>query len=161
MERRRKHPGHGSSQNACPVASLGIKIFNRQSNLPLKAASVRRLVAFFLQEKKVDCKKVALYFVGQRKIGQLHADFFQDPTTTDCITFPLGDGHLGEIFICPQAAINYNPQRPYEEVSLYILHSLLHLLGYEDIDKKKRAVMRKEEKRLMKLANKNRCLLPA
>ena len=155
MERRRKHQSHRASKNPCCC----IKIFNRQSNLPIDAASVRKLVEFFLQEKKVDTPEVNIYFVGSRKITQLHAKHFQDPTPTDCITFPHGKELLGEIVVCPKAALDYNPKKPYEEMTLYVIHGLLHLLGYDDIEKKKRAVMRREEARLMKLAKKHRCLI--
>ncbi len=155
MERRRKHQGDRASKNPC----CRIKIYNRQSNLPIDLSSVRKLVMFFLQEKKVATQEVAIYFVGIRKITQLHAKHFQDPTPTDCITFPLNEQLLGEIFVCPKAAMNYNPKHPYEETTLYIIHGLLHLLGYDDIDRKKRARMRREEKRLMALAKKHRCLV--
>ena len=151
MERRRKHQSDRASQNP----RCRIEIFNRQSNLPIKISSVRKLVEFCLREKKID-QDVALYFVGIRKITQLHADYFQDPTPTDCITFPLNDDLLGEIFVCPKAALDYNPKHPYEETTLYIIHGLLHLLGYDDIDKKERARMRREEKRLMALLKKHR-----
>jgi probable rRNA maturation factor len=128
--------------------------------LPIDISSVRKLVEFFFQEKKIACQEVAIYFVGIRKISKLHADHFQDPTPTDCITFPFNEalleGLLGEIFVCPQSALNYNPQHPYEETTLYIIHGLLHLLGYDDIDKKERARMRREEKRLMALVKKHR-----
>ena len=110
----------------------------------------------------MSCQEIALYFVGVRTITKLHADYFKDPTPTDCITFPLkalGADFLGEIFVSPQAALDYNPLRPYQEITLYILHGLLHLLGYDDIDRKKRALMRREEKRLMALAKKNKCIL--
>ncbi|MBS0649203.1 MAG: rRNA maturation RNase YbeY [Verrucomicrobia bacterium] len=120
---------------------------------------MRKLVSFFLQEKKADCKEVAIYFVGQKKISQLHQDYFQDPTPTDCITFPLDSDFLGEIFVCPQAALDYNPEHPHQETTLYVLHGLLHLLGYDDIDRKERTRMRREEKRLMALAKKHRCLI--
>ncbi|HEY5235470.1 MAG TPA: rRNA maturation RNase YbeY [Rhabdochlamydiaceae bacterium] len=122
-------------------------------------SSVRKLVMFFLQEKKVALQEVAIYFVGIRKITQLHAEHFNDPTPTDCITFPFDDQLLGEIFVCPKAALDYNPKKPYEETTLYIIHGLLHLLGYDDIDSKKRALMRREEKRLMALAKKHRCII--
>lgn len=155
MERRRKHQSDRPSQNA----RYRVKIFNRQKDLPLKASSVRKLVSFLLHEKQVDCQEIVIYFVGMHKTRKLHAQFFQDPSPTDCMTFPLKGPLLGEIFICPKAALDYNPQNPYVEVTLYIIHALLHLLGYDDIDKKKRAQMRKEERRLMLLAKKNQCQL--
>jgi len=155
MERRRKHKSDRASQDACCC----INIYNRQANLPIKISSVRKLVSFFLQEKKVACKELSLYFVGKKKISQLHADHFQDPSPTDCITFPLDQDFLGEIFISPQAALAYNPEHPYEETTLYVLHGLLHLLGYDDIDRKDRARMRREEKRLMALVKKHQCMI--
>jgi probable rRNA maturation factor len=155
MERRPKHKGHRPSQNACPR----VNISNRQSDLPLSTSSAKKLVRFFLEHKKVDCQEVSVHFVTTRRIAKLHGEHFQDPTPTDCITFPLDQKFLGEIFVCPRAALDYNPRQPYIETSLYIIHGLLHLLGYDDIDKKKRALMRKEEKRLLALARKHRCLL--
>ena len=114
---------------------------------------------FVLQKKKI-FQEVAIYFVGVRKITRLHAKYFNDPTPTDCITFPLLDNQLlGEIFICPKAALDYNPKKPYEETTLYIIHGLLHLLGYDDIESKKRIRMRREEKRLMALVKKHRCMI--
>lgn len=157
MERRRKYKSHKSPQDS--DHRCRIKIFNRQTNLPIKRSSVIEAVNFFLQEKNVDCQEIAIYFIGKRKSSQLHSQFFNDPTPTDCMTFPLDADFLGEIFICPQVAKEANPRAPYEETTLYIFHSLLHLLGYDDIDKKKRARMKREENRLLALARKNTCIL--
>jgi len=154
MERRRKHQSHRPAQNSC----CRIRVTNRQSNLPIDLSSVRRLALFVLQKKKIS-QEVAIYFVGVRKITQLHAKHFNDPAPTDCITFPLNDQLLGEIFICPKAALDYNPKKPYEETTLYIIHGLLHLLGYDDIDSKQRVRMRREERRLMALIKKHRCII--
>jgi probable rRNA maturation factor len=150
MERRRKHKSDRASQNAC----CRINIYNSQTDLPIKISSVRKLVQFFLQKKGVVCQELSVYFVSKKKISKLHADHFQDPSPTDCITFPLDQDFLGEIFVCPQAALAYNPKHPYEETTLYLLHALLHLLGYDDITSKERARMRREEKKLMTLAKK-------
>ena len=114
---------------------------------------------FLLQKKSVECQEISIYFVSEKKITQLHADHFKDPTPTDCITFPLDNDFLGEIFVCPKAAILYNPKQPYQETTLYVIHGLLHLLGYDDISSKERARMRREEKKLMTLVKKSRCLI--
>lgn len=155
MERRRKQKSHRSSQDT----RYRINIYNRQSNLPISARSIRRAVMFFLQEKNVDCQELSVYLVGKRKITHLHGQFFNDPTPTDCITFPIDSQFLGEIFVCPQVACETNSKKPYDETTLYIFHCLLHLLGYDDIDKKKRVQMRREEKRLMTLARRKQCIL--
>ncbi|HEX2580165.1 MAG TPA: rRNA maturation RNase YbeY [Rhabdochlamydiaceae bacterium] len=138
---------------------MTLRIINRQTNLRISLFSVRKLVLFFFQQKKISNQEVTIYFVGIRKITQLHARYFNDPTPTDCITFPFNDQLLGEIFVCPKAALDYNPKKPYEETTLYLIHGLLHLLGYDDIDSKQRARMRREEKRLMALIKKHRCII--
>ena len=155
MERRRKQKSHSSSQNT----RYRINIYNRQSSLPISARSIRLAVVFFLEEKKVDCQEISVYLVGKRKITELHGEYFNDPTLTDCITFPLDHQFLGEIFVCPPVARTANPEAPYDETTLYIFHCLLHLLGYDDINQKKRAEMRREEKRLMTLAREKKCIL--
>lgn len=105
------------------------------------------MVSSVLKYLDVECEEVALYFVSTKTICELHDQFFQDPSPTDCISFPLGKPHLGEIFVCPQAAIDYGA--PYPETTLYIIHGLLHLIGYDDLNPKDKRVMRKKEKSCM------------
>jgi len=59
---------------------------------------------------------------------------------------------LGEAFICPEAAVVYceeNGGDVHEEITLYIIHTLLHMLGYDDIEPKDRTRMRQAERRWM------------
>jgi probable rRNA maturation factor len=120
---------------------------------------VRRLVRFFWSEKSVTAAEVALHFVSSRKMAALHGKFFGKRTVTDCMSFPLGEDHLGEIVICPKAALSYAPDAPYEELSLYLIHGLLHLMGYDDQTSRGRAAMEREQERLLSLAKKKRCLI--
>jgi probable rRNA maturation factor len=43
-----------------------------------------------------------------------------------------------------------------EEITLYLVHGFLHLLGYEDTTQDKRDEMKKHEKKWMNLLAKNR-----
>lgn len=108
------------------------------------------------------CSEVSIYFVTKEAIGQIHRQFFQDPSPTDCISFPLSGDHLGEILVCPAMAIQYAKKRkldPYKEASLYIVHGLLHLLGYDDLEEKTRRTMRKKEKSCIRHLYEHRKLL--
>jgi probable rRNA maturation factor len=95
------------------------------------------MVLFVLKTYEANCEEVNVHLVSKKTITKLHEDFFQDPTPTDCITFPFAeDSLLGEIFICPEVAIEYAnkyKKDPHQETSLYIVHALLHLLGFDDI----------------------------
>lgn len=101
----------------------------------------------------MSCDEIAIYFVSTPIICKLHQDFFQDPTPTDCISFPYEeDCFLGEIFVCPETASEYVKKKGkdvYEEVMLYMVHGILHLLGYDDLEEKNRRKMKKEERRVM------------
>lgn len=135
-----------------------ITIYDEQDDLPLSHVSVENVARFLLEKHfVVPCEEWIVHFVSLEKIATLHAEFFDDPTETDCITFPIDADEnnpqiLGEVFICPAFALRYCEQNggdPYEETTLYLIHTLLHLLGYNDIEPIEENEMRKEEKQAL------------
>lgn len=66
----------------------------------------------------------------------LHEQYMDDPTTTDVMAFPSDeDGYLGDVIVCESVAQREAEKRAHskkEELQFYILHGLLHLLGYDD-----------------------------
>lgn len=104
--------------------------------------------------------EVTIHFVKTQEIQQLHLDYFNDGSTTDCISFPMDDDDdflgyrvLGEIFVCPQTALDYaetHKTNSQDELTLYIIHGLLHLMGYDDINLVDRRKMRIAEKKHIK-----------
>lgn len=146
MGRRSKHKSDWTSQNTLCVK---FNVYNRQKALPINKTSVQRVMEALYSFLSIQCDEMSVYFVGTRKISQLHKDFFNDPTPTDCITFPIDSAYLGDIFICPEAALRYDPKSPYEETKLYLIHGILHLLGYDDLEPKAKQTMRKMEKKCM------------
>lgn len=112
-----------------------------------KRSPVNKLINLLLAFYDVEFEEVTVNFVDIDTISQLHADFFNDSTPTDCITFPIDDG-VGEIFVCPEVASEYAKENKLdvnEEVTLYVVHGILHLLGYNDIEDEDRLEMRKQE----------------
>lgn len=137
---------------------MHIDVINNQKSLSINASHVKRIVKTVIafENKKFD--EAAIYFVDKDKISEMHAQFFNDPSPTDCLSFPIdndeNEGYLvlGDSFICPQTAIEYAAAHnadPYEEVTLYIVHCLLHLMGYDDISLKDQKKMRAAESRHM------------
>ncbi len=153
MDRRKKHESYWTPQDSC---RLKINVYSRQKVLPLSKASVRKALEALCSFFSVSCDEISVYFVEEKKICQLHKDFFNDPSPTDCITFPIDDSYLGDIFVCPEAAIKYSPKHPYQETLLYVIHGLLHLLKYDDLDPVSKDKMRKMEKKGMDHLNKQR-----
>jgi probable rRNA maturation factor len=141
---------------------MQILVYNKQKDLSISTYQTKKILKHLLESLKVDTNEISLHFVSKNKICELHEQFFDDPTTTDCITLPIdapGDNNtphhiLGEIFVCPHTAVEYANKKgidPYKETLLYIVHGVLHLLGYDDIDPKDRQMMRKKEKKCLSL----------
>ncbi len=68
--------------------------------------------------------------VDRATMAKVHAEFLGDPAETDVITFPYG-----EILVCPAVAQDASLAFDHpvgQEVLLYTLHGLLHLIGYDD-----------------------------
>lgn len=149
MGRWQKHTRNRASQNPY---RLKIHVSNTQKAIRLSKLFVRKAVEETLDFLGIQAEELAVYFVTQKKICALHQAFFEDPSPTDCISFPLDDQHLGEVFVCPKVAIEYARERkkdPYDEILLYVIHGLLHLLGYDDLTSGEKREMRKMEKRCM------------
>lgn len=80
-------------------------------------------------------------------MARVHADFLDDPTETDVITFPYG-----EILVCPAVARDQALQRKLpvdREVLLYALHGILHLVGYDDVTPAKAKKMAQAQEELL------------
>jgi len=137
---------------------MHIQIYDRQKTVKISKAKVKKIVTQVISFENQKCHEVAVHFVSVKEICKLHQTFFNDPSQTDCISLPLDDSSeihyrlLGEIFVCAETAVQYAASHNsdlHSELTLYIVHGLLHLMGYDDIKTKDRAAMRAAEKRHM------------
>lgn len=82
---------------------------------------------------------VEIAVVDDDAIAQVHAEFLDDPTATDAITFPYG-----EILVSCDTAARYAEAHgisPPEELFRYMVHGLTHLHGYLDYTPEDRAAL--------------------
>lgn len=147
---------------------MKIEIHNTQKDLKLLKEPVRRVVRAALSFLGMKGDEISIHFVTKEEITALHADYFNDPTLTDCITFPMDTDetthyrHLGDIFVCPYQALLFAKKRgldPYEETMLYVVHGLLHLNGFDDLDPKSRKIMKAKEKEVMKMLKSSQAII--
>jgi len=151
---------------------MKVLVFDEQTDLPIVRETVKPVVKNVLSLEKKHTDEVAVYFVSTEEISRLHHEFFDDPSPTDCISFPMDSEHtgqyhvLGEIFICPKTALDYVMKTEeeinedcYRETTLYLVHGLLHLLGYRDIEEADEKLMRQAENRHMESLIRQKLLL--
>lgn len=100
--------------------------------------------------------ELSLAFLTDAALARIHADFLDDPTSTDVITFE-GNANFesaGEICVSADTASGYakaNGRDFAEELTLYVVHGWLHLAGYDDLKPALKRQMRAAEKRAMTL----------
>jgi rRNA maturation RNase YbeY len=122
----------------------------------LSAALMEQAAAVFLACHGMTSATLSLVFVTgpvMRKMNKVHLGH---DYVTDILTFDLGPqkpGTIdGELVMCPAEA-RRNARMfgaPLEEEILrYVAHGILHLLGYDDATERQRAVMRREENKLL------------
>lgn len=149
-----------------PLSSPIVTIFDEQNDLEFSYEGVRSIVKIVLSHYEVDTDEVILHFVDTKSICSLHDEYFDDPSVTDCITFPI-DGRdpitspsiMGEIFICPQTGVKHDPNNPHQELALYVIHGLLHLIGYNDLTEEDQKIMREQERNCLDLLEKEKVVL--
>ena len=133
-----------------------VNVVDQQTDLTIAAPEVIGVTSAVVAAERRRCDEVSVYVVDRARICALHDRFFDDPSPTDCISLPMDDADepgyqvLGEVFICRATALEYaqkNAVDVYDEVTLYIVHSLLHLMGYDDVDEGDRVIMRAAEQR--------------
>jgi len=98
--------------------------------------------------------ELSVVFMDRDAHNQLHGKFLKDFRPTDVITFPADQENelAGEICLSVDQAIEESVSReiPFaEEMSLYLIHGWLHIIGFDDLDSIDREVMRLEEQRVM------------
>ncbi|MEG1287030.1 MAG: rRNA maturation RNase YbeY [Clostridium sp.] len=131
-----------------------------------------------LKEEKVECEyQISLLFVSNEEIKEINAETRGINKETDVLSFPMIDyengkvykdmyiGYkfdetymdgkelvLGDMVISLEKAleqsIEYN--HSYErEVSYLVVHSILHLLGYDHMEEKEKKIMRRREEEIL------------
>lgn len=100
--------------------------------------------------------ELSLVFLSDAALARLHADFMDDPTPTDVITFAgeAAAGLAGEICVSVDMAARVARERKSgfaAELTLYLVHGWLHLAGYDDLRPAKKRRMRAAERRAMAL----------
>ena len=99
---------------------------------------------------------VNLIFVGKKRMRTLNNKFLKKDKSTNVLTFFHDDAAFGEIVLCPEIinreAKEYGFSTDFRWAHM-IVHSMLHLQGYDHSTKKERLFMEKKEVELLNSMN--------
>lgn len=116
---------------------------------------IRALLTDLLHLEEFD---LTIHLVGEKEMTRINETHLQHAGSTDVITFDYSDNPgsepiIGELFICIDEAIIQSGRFRttwQSEVVRYIIHGLLHLLGYDDLNPLVRKKMKRQENKLLK-----------
>ena len=99
-------------------------------------------------DEVINCKSINISFVSQQEMKELNRRFLNQNKTTNVLSFPSDpkfyEDLLGEIAICPSVIKEESivqGKKEHDHLIHLILHSVLHLLGYDHVDSKSAKVM--------------------
>ena len=135
---------------------LSLEINNQYSSLiNPKDAAIALFEAIHASGRfPINDGELSIAFVSDAEIAQVHADFMDDSSPTDVITFPAQPEmkSAGEIIVSVDHAHSRAAElgEPFSrELSLYLVHGWLHLAGYDDSKESDRAKMREAEQKAL------------
>lgn len=132
-----------------------VEIANLQKHYKIKNSRIK-LAAKEVLGKKFNDAKLSIAFVDDNEIKKLNNRYFNSNEVTDVIAFPLNNHKSalnGEIVVSVETAVDTAGKENIDvegEIILYVVHGLLHLLGYRDGNRKDANIMHDEESRILK-----------
>lgn len=120
---------------------------NNETDAQLDEAEFAALATYVLAQMHVAPEaELAIMFVDEAAMEELHIKWMDEPGSTDVLSFPMDElrpgtadhptppGLLGDIVVCPAVAARQAATAGHsaeEEMLLLTTHGILHLLGYD------------------------------
>lgn len=136
---------------------MRVEVADRQQALPCPEAEIRRVLEVGLEQEEFDAE-LSIVLVDDAGIRELNRRFLGRRGVTDVLAFPYREGDdcvTGEILVNTEQALREARDRPHDatdELLLYVVHGLLHLLGYDDHDPQDARRMREREQEVLRAA---------
>jgi probable rRNA maturation factor len=135
-------------------ACMRITLKNLQNKLPIHTGKIKKLILRVIKGEQVkESGWINICFVDNAQIKKFNAKFLKTKSSTDVLAFNLSEKKerkiiLADIMISTQEALkqaaNFKTTPDYE-LSLYVVHGLLHILGFNDRSRGEKKLMRKKE----------------
>ncbi len=136
---------------------MKITIKNFQNKIPISPKRIKKIILkAFSSEGAKKSGEINVCFVNDLKIKKFNLKYLGKNCPTDVLSFLLEPENRGRIFgdiiISTDTAVGnakiFKTSSLYE-TSLYIIHGVLHLLGYDDKNARERKLMDNKTNRIL------------
>ena len=143
-------------------------LFADEQDQPIVTNDLLRLAEVVLEAEGLDPDTgVSLVLIDETQMAELNEQHMEKQGPTDVLSFPIEDAspgvppvrsvdgppvELGDVFICPTVVRRNADERgvPFEdELSLMVVHGLLHLLGWDHEEEAEAIRMESRERTLL------------
>ena len=153
-----KHPDLPAIKTQPPADSFILTFRNLHPGFRFNISLCRPVVQLLLSQMGVKKAELSWYFVNAKRMARVNEKYLGHEGSTDVITFqylqhPQKDILFGDVFICIDEAHYYAKEfhtTPQSETLRYLLHSILHLQDFDDIDPADRKIMKSHENKWVK-----------
>ena len=152
--------------------NIVILILNRQRTRKINLRQLKQVTRALLAELELEKAEIGVNLAGSQEMIRLNETFLRHAGSTDVLAFDYSEtgragsprtatgAHgvtrpaiCGEIFICVDEAVRQARRFGtgwQSETARYLVHGLLHLLGFDDAKAGDRRRMKREEDRLLR-----------
>jgi probable rRNA maturation factor len=163
----------GLGSQTPPSDKMDIAVVNRQRTRQINLRLLKKIANALLAELEIEKAEIGIFLAAVTEMTRLNETFLKHKGSTDVITFDYRDSVLpagcrqiksefpagcrkhvhGEIFVCVDEAVLQ--ARKFgtswqSEVIRYLVHGVLHLLGFDDSSAGARRKMKREENRRLR-----------
>jgi rRNA maturation RNase YbeY len=134
-----------------------LRIYSTTKNL--KKIKIHELVKSLSIELIFSVSNLEINFISDKSILDINKTYLKHDYTTDIITFNYSKiiDHIdGEIFISIEDAIENSKKYKVslsDELVRLVIHGVLHLLGYDDLNTSDKKIMKRLENKLLSKNN--------
>lgn len=133
-----------------------VEISSSQSAVRVPRKKLFELVAFVSAAEGVRLSDIDIAVVNSAEIARLNRQWLRHSGPTDVISFdmssPADTAISAQIIVCGDVAAAEARSRGLgvqRELMLYVVHGLLHLMGYDDTDPESSQVMHARQQQLL------------
>ena len=113
-------------------------------------AFVENVVSAVLAHVRRPDLEVSLLLTDDEEIARIHAEFCNDPTPTDVLSFAIDESVDVVVSVeCARRQARALGNTIRAEIALYVVHGILHACGYDDHDARDRSRMRDAERAIL------------
>lgn len=156
---------------AATAARFEVEIDDSQKAIKVNHAKLTEVVQMVLALEHCAGAAISVAIVDNETIHELNRRYLQHDYETDVLSFllesevdpavlpisknaPRGTGKRldGEIIVSAEMAKQMSAKygwQPIDELTLYVVHGLLHLCGYDDLSAREQKLMRQREREVL------------